>query len=410
MYQLVSAIAKPIDGATRWQDVEIGTLTFIDIFATYSKVFVVLTNPFIDHPVSLDLAELRGEQSSRDITFNAFLAENGNTTLPTSDTIPKIDTKTVKYADGIHAGYDILPVHDLYAPTTELPAAEKTSLFLTKAGLDYDLFLRSCLVSVNGFFHLTDGNIEGIRVMRGNVSRQLSLHASLGIYSFREVGSLEFIPITPDMLYKQSEEGHYYQQMYIDIKKDVGNRTVLLVLGGYLHVMDSTYYRVGDTQFAIDFQNFPLAKRIYESRPYLDLSSLGLETTLRNKTMLAVGDLQSDSVLAAYATLPQSFFVVVDSDDLYVELDRLEDTGVPGLYVSHVKPLYPLRTGFGKMSEYWPTLEDGEWAINVEEVTIPNYNFQTVDASLERNIDETRESYKADSISPAFFMRICKDV
>jgi hypothetical protein len=410
MYQLVSAIAKPIDGETRWQDLDLSALTFIQIYSLYSKVFAVLTNSFLDAPVSLDFADIRDKVGTLDVTFSDWLVTNGNLTLPTSDTIPKIDTTFVRYADAFHAGYTVAPIHDLFAPDTELPPGAKTSLYLTKSGLDVDLFVKNCLVSVNGFFHVTDKAYKGIRVMKGDVSRQKSLEAQVGVHSFREVGELELIPITKEMLYKQSPDGLYSQQTYIDIGKDIGDRTMLLVLGGYLHVLDNTYYRVGDHQYCIDFQNYPMAKRFYESEPFLDFSSLPYEKNERNKFELSVADLKSDAFIEAYATLPQSFFVVVDTNDLYVELSKLENAQLPGMYVSHVPPIWPLRVGFGKISEYWYVYEDTQWSVHIQESLIPNYNFQTVDAMAQRNIDNSRYPYRPDEISPAFFMKICKDV
>jgi hypothetical protein len=48
--------------------------------------------------------------------------------------------------------------------------------------------------------------------------------------------------------------------------------------------------------------------------------------------------------------------------------------------------------------------------VNTQLLTVPNYNFQTVDASLERNIDASREPYNPESISSAFFWKIAKDI
>jgi hypothetical protein len=101
---------------------------------------------------------------------------------------------------------------------------------------------------------------------------------------------------------------------------------------------------------------------------------------------------------------------VVDTDDLYVEKIKLEDQDLPGSYVSHVKPELPLFAGFGRTAEYWYQYEDTRWAVNTQLLTVPNYNFQTVDASLERNIDASREPYNPESISSAFFWKIAKDI
>ncbi len=116
MYQLLSAIAKPLSGNRRWTAVAVGDIALNVLFSTYSRIIVKLSNPFLTEPVSLDLEDIREGNGGASITFNQFLVQNGTTTLPTSPTLPVINTRYARYADAFHAKYKISPMAPNAAP------------------------------------------------------------------------------------------------------------------------------------------------------------------------------------------------------------------------------------------------------------------------------------------------------
>lgn len=381
MYTLVEAIARPIGGGGRWTTIALGEMLLPDVFSTYGRVLATLTNPYLTVPVCLDLADIRADYGSQSISFNAFLALNGNTTLPTSDTLPVLNTRYAKYNDAILAGYHVRAVHPTISPDTPLPAADKTWLLMTKPDLDYTLFYKSCLVSVNGFIHATDASADGVYVKEGMKSQQMSSHAELGVYSFRELGTLSFIPITADMIYKQDPGQLFKDRAHVDLGVDVSNKTVMLVLGGYLHVLDPrTFYRVSDSSFAVVFNNLPFIDRFYESRDYIDLSSLGVEISTDNPSHFAVDDLLSDAAIQAYLTLSQSFFVVLDNPNIFATRELIHTSLLPGLYNTATPPVYPLMSELGKMVNYWYQYEIEQYSITTTDAYRRDYNFRTVDA------------------------------
>lgn len=410
MYQLVSAIAKPMGGDTRWEAVEIGNLTFPYLYATYSKIYAVLTNPYITGQLSLNLEDIRGVAGGLNVTFNDYLVSLGNKSLPTSSEIPSIAPKYAKWADGFHAGYTIQPIHPDYAWDIPLPVSDKKWLGLRKPGVDYDLFYKSCLVTVNGFFHMTDTDGLGISVIDGNKSNQMSRQNQLGILSFREVGELSFIPIKPEMVYKQNDRQFLKDRLYIDAGQNLDGKVVMLVFGGYLHVMDGSYYRVGDTSIAVDICNFSLLERIYESWKYIDLSSLGLEKDQTNEFKIDMEQLYSDEVLTAYASLSQSFIVLLDAENVFVERDQIERTPNPGSYISHERPVWPLVTGMGKMPEYWFAQEHPQWSINLHDSFSHNYNFFWIDQRKAQCLDNTRNTIHPTDVGRAFFLKIGREL
>jgi len=393
MYTLVEAIARPIGGGGRWTAIALGDMLLPSVFSTYDQVLATLTNPYLSGKVCLDLATIRADYGSQDITFNSFLEVQGNVTLDTSDTLPVLKTRYAKYNDAIRAKYHVQSIHPSAALDAQLPASERTWLLMTKAGLDYNLFYESALVSVNGFIHPTDVSQDGIYVKEGMVSRNMSGKAEIGVYSFRELGKLSFVPITPEMVYKQDASQLFKDRAHVDLGIDVSNKTVMLVLGGYFHVLDErTFYRVSDSAFAVVFNNLPLFDRFYDSRKYIDLSSLNVEISDNNPSHFSVEDLLSDAALRAYLTLPQSFFVILDNPNVFVEYAPVRTTMLPGLYISDVPPAYPLLSEIGKMVNYWYHYENEQYSITATDAYRHDYNYRTVAARNALSLGDTRNT------------------
>ena len=256
MYSLISALGKDRKNGEKWHDVSIGDMPLNDIFATYEKVYVTLSNVFLPNNVTLKIESIRNMVAGQTITFNHFLISNGNRALPTENKVYTLNTRYVKYADAFHAGYTIEPVHPTYSGDMPVPELDKTNLKLTRHGTDYALFYKSCLVNVNGFYHLTDADHNGAYVIDGMKSRNKSKKNQIGITSFRELGELSFMPIRENMIYKNDDNESLGKKAHLDIGVDLADKTVMLVLGGYLHVLDEErFYRTGTTTFAIDFSS-----------------------------------------------------------------------------------------------------------------------------------------------------------
>lgn len=380
MYQLVSAVVKPLTGSARWGSLDIGNIPLTNLFAEFKKVVAVLSNPFLSHNVAFDIEAIRGSHGGYPGTFNQFLQENGNKTLHTSDELPTINTHYAKYADAFHAGYKITPSSPTASSTAPVIIQEKTDLLLTKSNIDYHLFYRSCLVNVNGFYHKTDASDNGVYVIDGMKSCLKSNRNECGILNFLQLGSLEFIPITDEMIYKQSENQELKNNCYVDTGIDLSDKTVMLVLGGYLHVLDKrTFYRVSGSAFGIDFSNLPLVDRYYESAGVLDLSSLGMEKTNANPEQISVPNLFSDAVLRKYLTLSQSFFVAINNKEIFVERKEIKSSPYPGVYTSFILPEYPVVIGAGRHETPWYRKEHDRYSLQFKETWTGQRNYNTVD-------------------------------
>jgi hypothetical protein len=383
MYTFVSALAKTSAAGSRWQTVDLSTMVMSDIFRLYESAYAVLTNPLYTGQQSLDMNLIRAQAESSSLTFADYLAGLGNEALPTTTTSYSVTTKYAHYRNARRANYTIEPISPLGSMSSSILVQDRDWLSVTRENTDIDLLFKSCLFSVNGFIHRSDSDGHRVYVEDGMKSARHSGHTQLGITSFRELGELQFVSITPEMIHRRYADTPLASRMYIDVGQHYEG-TPMLVLGGYLHVMDpSTFSRVSDTIFVINFQNYPLRDRYFESVKRIDLSSLGLDHQPADSSRIADDELHSDDVLIKYATLSQSFLVFLSNEDLFLERHAMQRTRIPNLYTAYTQPKYPMLGGVGRLLEYWDQKQYNRWQVSVDDGIRDNYEFDT---TLQQNI------------------------
>ena len=397
MYIYNSAIARLKGISDRWLDVDLQNVALNEIYETYRSVWLILGNTSFADPevlVSLDLNKIRLENIFNIQTVEEFLQGLGNQSLPTQPGVIEINTRTIGYSSAWKANYDCIPTKMGAHPDADFPESEKEDLLIKRDDIDYQFMYDHSLVSINGMIHQTSFSEHGLYVVDGAKSWRIANDNHVGIISFEKISPLTFIQLTPDMVYNSHEGKLLKNGIYVKLNHDITNKTVIMVLGGYLHVLDNAYKQVGDDIFKIDILNFPLPKRIFESSKLIDMSSLDLESTDRNETQVSVENLFSNEVLTNYMLLSQTFFVVVDTDNLYVVKHRLENSLLGSKYYSNVEPKFPLRRKDGNWLDYHSNYDQYKWVVSVDNSRANNYNYKTTNWRNENSIDATRYSYR----------------
>lgn len=411
MYSYIKAFGKEIKAGSRWKEVDIKNITLKDIFAKYKEIYSVLSNSFFSTNIGFDLSNIRHDYYVSNLTFNQFLMLNENKALVHMSGIPSINTKTIKYADAFHAEYSVVPIHKTASISSDLPNSEKHYLHLSRDDTDYELFYKSCMVTINGYFHLTDYDTTGIYIVDGNKSGRLNNNNNVGLYSFRELGTLEFIPITESMISRQLTDIPLNNKTYIKLNQDISNKIPILVIGGYMHIFDeNTFHLVNEKTISIDFLNYPFFDRYYESKKYIDLSPLPLQKYDRNSSQLEINELVSDIDIKALLTLPQSFIALLTADDIFSQRAAIDNTNMYGMMVSHIKPNLPLVTGYGRMADYWYTHEDGQYSINCVNDHVDMNLFNTTNSERLISITDSRNPEERIRKSKSYFLMIGKDI
>lgn len=290
-YSYEQAIVKPKGRGERWREEDVQDTALSSLLNDYVDARFELSHPTLSEPQTLTLDALRPLVTTLSITFNEWLASLGDSSLPTTAGKPEIKTATAMNVDAWMAGFDVERSRMGSHPDTEWGDDQQPDLLLTRDDTDYDDLYRHCLVTVNGLIHRTSAAESGLYVVNGARSQRDSNQTNIALTSFAAVGELQFVNLTQDMLYRPREEVRYYQQAYLNLGVPTENKTVMLVIGGYLHVLDDVYQSIGDGLVKIDFNAYPMVQRYYESRHLLDLSSLPLSTFDQNESQRDVGEL-----------------------------------------------------------------------------------------------------------------------
>jgi len=365
MYQLVSARYKVDRRSGRWVEADLSTAPITGLTAYYADVWLFVTYPSLTVPKALRLSDfsnlLNGISST--MTVQEWLAHMGNTTLPWNENPPSFEERLVEYAQAWHAGYEIQAQGRSGVVDDELAKSHRQDLVLTHPSYDSLYINQHCLFTVNGYFHLSDADENSVRIIDGNTTVRKTNDNQIGIYSFEQIGPIKTCPIKADMVTAMNDQSPLWDGAYVTLPADINldEKTVLLVVGGFLQVLGKTYKRVGDRTWKVELGNIIFLDRFIQSLKDMDLSSLNIEAPDNNPTFALTAKLKSDEAVRAYMTLSQSFMVIVDSPSLFQEYIPLESSGLSHRYLSPVNEQLPVVGAYGRMLDYHLIEEDGTY-------------------------------------------------
>lgn len=383
MYILNTAYCRQNKRNSRWVETDLTNTLVSTLATTYADVWFFITYLDVVIPKALRLSAVTNllTEVAPTATVQEWLTNIGNLTLPFSVTAPEFNPKVVHYTNAWHAGYDIQPIDrgGVYNPVGS--RYDKEDLRIIRSDVSPEVLTKHALFTVNGLFHMADYNAQGTYILGGNKSLILANDNQVGIYSFLNVGELQYVPITESMIRPLADDIDLYKGVYIHFPEsiDTTNKTVLLVIGGYLHVLDNVYFPISDNAFRINPGNLCLLERIYDSYRRLDLSPLGLVQYEENSSLIETESLLSDDVIKAYLTLEQSFFIVVDCESFFKELIPLDPAGTADRYIDFTQRFIPVIGCYGRMVEHHRIHEDGLYVVAGSSNQRYHYHFHTYD-------------------------------
>ena len=413
MYTLKKTVAQVKDQEGSWDTVDISNMTGREITNKFSKAYIVIYSKILDRDILITLEDYRSKLSVYDDTFTQYLIDNKNVSLIESkEQVEFSNNHYVKYQDAFRAGYKLEASPEIESSDSELTIENRPFIKMSKDKVNPHDFYKYCLCSVNGYIHRVDVSDNGIWIMDGMKTVKKSDDNSVGIISFKDVGSLQIIPITKDMIYSQIENHPLYDQCYIDLKVNTDKKAIILVLGGYLHIYDwLTFRRISLNSIRIDFKNIPLFERYHESKRYLDYSDAPIEKGYDDDGV-AIGDLTSDDFLKYYLTTPYSFIALIDNENIFVEREDITPEPIPGQYISYIKPDMPLINGRGRIVNYkqFKSKRLERWVLNTKENQYHNWGYLTTHYKDYNAITNSRDTQVPTDFSHAYFLRIGSSV
>ena len=380
MYTYVKAVSLAKTTGAQWTDTDISNILVYYIFDTFEHIYLELSHNELPNSVYVDFGLMKDRFSSYAGTLNELLISIGNETLPTVPSLPSTIFKYVKYSDAIRAGYKIgLTKIGSVAPNN-YPAENLPDLKVNREKYKTNMKLVHdyCLVTVNGYLHQTDAEVDGsyFYVKDGAKTMRISDGNNLGIMSFLDIGKVTKLPIDSSNILRETASTPLSDKIIIRLPVNINNKTVLLSLGGYLIFPENNvFWKSGDNALTLLIKNTPILERFYESRLYIDLSSLNLTPIVSNPYQINIEEFLSDENIIKYLLLSQSFIIIIDNSLISTKKIFLQHHSMPGMFTCYQDPVYPLIVNYGKLADYWKTKEDDRWSVTVTDSYFRNYVF-----------------------------------
>lgn len=399
MYQLVSAVLRQKGKNHTWVNHDISLETLGTVFTKYQDGYITLTNTAIaPTPLFVDYELLKSAAVTFvNLPFENWLGTLGNIPLPHSLTEPTITSNKVRFSDASQARFSVTRIHPTFVmdpcgPNPVFTPNEMSDLLLVKPNISIEDLNDYVLCTVNGFLHRASFNEIGLQIPYGALSIDVCNDNKVGLISFKEIGKLTQLPITSNMIHRMNNFP-YQHEVYIETGLDLTDKSVMVSLGGYLHVEDSVVDVISPDEgiIKLTFDKINLIRRLYEMRKYLNLDSLPFLRSDIRKDAVSVLDFHSDANLLSYLTMAQSFIIIVDAPILYTNKVLLAKPGLPGFYEHITEPISPLQSPTGRLLEYWYRLEYDRWVISVGENLFRNYLHETRGWLQEINVDDTNQ-------------------
>lgn len=408
-YTLIRAISLTRSYGADWETKDLSNVSVASIFETYLKVYLVLTNSVLVGEIYVDLGTLKAEFAGYTGTLNDLIAAYGDRAFVTTASLPVSKLKRAIYSDAFRAEYKVELADIGKNHPANYPLEDLHDLRLTRPSFSTDLTLihSHCLVSVNGFFHQTDTDGTSAYVYAGADTMRKSRNNNLGFTSFLEIGKLNKSKINPINISTSGNNSTLVDRVRFSVEEDMTGKTFMLVLGGYLIIPeDGVFYQTSDNDFTLDLSRIPFLERIFESRNFIDLSSLELELEEENAELASADLVFSEATILKYFALSQSFFVSVESENLLFNQITIRHSPMPGMFTSYQDPKYPLFIAHGRLAEYWKVFEDEQWSVTVSDSFLRNYVFSQQPLKTGQVVNDNLLSYRPFSHSRGYLLEI----
>lgn len=395
MYQLVNAILRQHGKNKTWVSTDISLETLNVVFTKYNDGHLTLLNPVLSpNPIYVDFQELKNVNVPFiNLPFETWLQSLVNLPLPTLSAEPTYTEKCITYSDASQAGFDITRIHPTFVfdecgPNPIFTNNQLRDLRLEKENVSLVDLQKYLLCTVNGFLHRSTPTETGLQIKDAALSVDVCNENCVGLISFKNIGEVTQHAIMPNMLKLVNGFPARYEYL-IETNLDLNDKTVMLSLGGYLHLEDNSFdivcYNPGVIR--ISFTRVNLIRRLLEMNKYLDLSGLLHYRSPNKGDAVNVLDFYKDTNISALLTMSQSFLIVVDTPHLYFEREIVGQSLFPNIYEYGLEPTVPLRTSTGRLPEYWRTLEHNTWVMSLSDTLQRNYLHETTEWAIDGNVN-----------------------
>lgn len=358
-YEIKSAMGRVIGSQAQWEPVDLKKYPLDKLYKRYNTIRATLFNKYTKKSGVITVDDYETELRANE-TFFRYLDRIGEKGFKLTPGSTEISKSGLLYKEALSNRFKIVPVRKGLLPDGDF--SDKyiyNDLFVTKKGVNPVELQKYTLFTVNGYVHQTDANSKGLWVEDGYKTIKKRKKHCIGVISFENLGALKQVPIRKEMISKLNDKVSLYHECVIDIGEDCSDKTIILIIGGFMHVLDyEVFSRISDSAVKVKLKNVPLLERIHLSNDDLDYGDTLFDKKY-GETNLILTDVYSDDFIKKYLTLSYSFIVLLDNTEVFRDITYPRMRGIPNNYLTEYKPKLPMMTRLGKFEEY-VTIKDGD--------------------------------------------------
>ena len=358
MYTVTRAYGRRNRRKDKWVEIDVADQPIRNIQQTWPEMWLFITYPALQSGEQAlyfeDVVNLTKDVTST-MTVQEWLTSLGNQTIPLRTTYPTFNERYVTYINAWYGNFDMDAMGPSRRIEPNVSKHDKEDIFIRHPKMTGPELRKSAMVSVNGFFHFTEYNDEGIVVHHGNQSILHSNMNQIGIHSFYDIGEINYQKINPESIRSKGPEYSLSEGTYVTLDGDISSlkdKTILFVFNGYLQTLGKGYTRVGNKTFRIQLSNLMLLDRYYQARDFLDMNDAPLTKYGKSDNLVSVSEFHSDEMIRYLLTRSQTFFVIVDTPSMFHELEPLEHIKLPGRFMDQSGERLPVVGSYGRTLEY----------------------------------------------------------
>jgi len=407
MYRYIQATAVEVGAPGAWNPVNLADLTLAEIFTNYTGALAEIEVVELQRRYSLNLWDLNTNLRFLPIKFGEWLTSIGNQTIPLSDDLPANDRVYATYRDVWNYGFQVQGYNRNIAVEQELTLDQVIDAIVTKSDVDYTTADKYVLFLVNGLVHNSVAIPDGFVIEDAGRSLQASKENRVGILNFEKIGQIERFAITADMLIPPTDDLPYTDSVYLKLSGiDTTNKTVGIVIGGYLHLLDNAYDQVGSNLLKLNMRDYPIVERYWILKQSTDVSSIKLTSFNNRKDKLDFTELTTTENIAALLTLSQSFVFTIDATDVGVERLMVHQAELAGRYMAYSKPMYPMISDTGRLINYTWYAAKHDYVVRTSDYFFTNYMRRTTEFRKQKYVTNHRYVHKPTNYQDAFWLQI----
>lgn len=371
MYVLSKGPAVVRERASKkWDQALINNVSCDDLFAKYSKIEFAVVDGYGDL-FTVDAYDYETELRYSEQTLDEWVAALGSRSLKVTEGGPELKVATANYFPLWHRNTTAVLAKRGWHPSHYTTADDADDVVITMPGVEHQHLHENVLWSVNGFFMPTSYHTYGCRIFNGGDIIRKSGRMSISGLNFENLAKVSFQDITVDHVYKVEEGRRYFDGVHIKVDEPIGNKTVGLILGGYLHLLDGLIRPISEHAIRFTPGDLNIVERVLMSKDYLDLDFMGLDGIEKGALVAKVMD---DANWLKYLTCKYSRLVFIDTPDLWRTHTYVDTVTRPGSYLAEESDnLSQLVDNRGRTINYWPKYECGKVALCSEDYLEPTH-------------------------------------